>query len=89
MVPDHSLSLGTGHAEEQQIAYAISQSVVLGCRRLKWSQVILRDERDAREPKKILRWGRALERLSCYVASVASSTHYESSSSVRTVDQRG
>ena len=89
VVPAQSLSSGTGHAEEQQTAVVVSQSVVSGCRRPKWSQGILRDERDAGEPKKILRRGKAPERLSCYVASAASSTHSESSSSVRAVDQRG
>ena len=89
VVPAQILSSGTGHAEEQQTADAVSQSVVLGCSRPKWSQGILRDERDAGEPKKILRRGKAPERLSCYVALAVSSTHSESSSSMRAVDQRG
>ena len=84
-----SWSSSTGHAEEQQSDVVVSQSVVSGCRRPKWSRGILRDERDAGEPKKILRRGKTPERLSCYVASAASSTHTESSSSVRAVDQRG
>ena len=89
VVPAHSFSSGTGHAEEQQTADVVSQSVVSRCRRPKWSQGILRDERDVGEPKKILRRGKAPERLSCYVASSTSSTHSESSSSMRAVDQRG
>lgn len=78
VVPAQSLSSGTGHAEEQQTADAVSQSVISGCRRPKWSQGILRDERDAGEPKKILRRGKAPERLSCYVALAASSTQSQS-----------
>ena len=87
VVPIQSSSSGTGHAEEQQTADVVSQSVVSGCRRPKWSQGILRDERDVGEPKKILRRGKAPARLSCYVASGASSTR--SKSSVRAVDQWG
>ena len=80
MVPAQSLSSGTDHVEEQQTTIVVSQSVVSGCKRPKWSQGILRDERDAGEPKMILRHGKAPVRLACYAASAASSTHSESSS---------
>ena len=63
VVPVQSLSPGTGDAGEQQTAAVVSQSLVSGCRRPKWSQGILRDERDAGEPKKILKVGEGTKEI--------------------------
>ena len=78
-----------GHSEEQQTEIVVSQEITLGSWRPKRLQNPLRELTKAGEPKRIMRRGKAPERLCCYVSSVARGTHSESSSSVRAVDQRG
>lgn len=78
-----------GHFEEQQTDVVVSQEVTSGSWRPKRLQNPLREVTEAREPKRIMRKGKAPERLCYYVASVARGTHSKSSSSVRAIDQGG
>ena len=88
--PTQSSSPGrdAGRFEEQPANVVIPQEVTSGRRRPKWLQDTLREAREAGEPERIMRRGKAPERFCSYIASVTSITNSESSSFQEAVDQQ-